>query len=143
MSNRLKHIIFFFGVLFSFFSCNDEFDEWGYVNMYIDPESTEYFDLNTGRRGWVYLHGGNRGILVVRNAGYENTTDAFFAFERSCVAKGCKGTVEMDESNVLIVCPDCKSTFLTYEGLPVSGKAKRALYAYRTFYDGIYLYIKN
>ena len=31
MSNRLKHIIFFFGVLFSFFSCNDEFDEWGYV----------------------------------------------------------------------------------------------------------------
>lgn len=111
--------------------------------MYIDPESTEYFDLNTGRRGWVYLHGGNRGILVVRNAGYENTTDAFFAFERSCVAKGCKGIVEMDESNVLIVCPDCKSTFLTYEGLPVSGKAKRALYAYRTFYDGIYLYIKN
>ena len=60
MSNRLKHIIFFFGVIFSFFSCNDEFDEWGYVNMYIDPESTEYFDLNTGRRGWVYLHGGKQ-----------------------------------------------------------------------------------
>lgn len=143
MKTKLLHIVLLICTVFACLSCKDDFDEWGYVNMYIDPESTEYFDLNTGRRGWVYLYGGNRGILVVRNSGYENSTSAFSAYERSCVAKGCKGTVEMDESNILIVCPECHSTFMTYQGLPVSGKAKRALFEYPSYYDGVYLYIRN
>ncbi|MBR1769923.1 MAG: hypothetical protein IJ748_05625 [Bacteroidales bacterium] len=143
MRLKLQYIVLFFLSSLSFYSCNDDFDEWGYVNMYIDPESTEYFDLNQGRRGWIYLHGGNRGILVVRNSGYLSPSEAFFAFERSCVAEKCKGTVEMEENNVLISCPECNSTFMAYEGLPVSGKAKRALFSYFAYYDGVYLYIRN
>lgn len=123
-------------------SCADDFDEWGYVNFYIEPDTTEYYNLNLGNRGWEYFEGGNRGIIIVRNSYYD-----FKAYERSCVLKGCKGRLEMDTveyANVVIVCPECKSKFLAVDGSPLDGsKATRMLYSYTTYYDGAYLYVKN
>ncbi|MBQ7984299.1 MAG: hypothetical protein IJ250_01525 [Bacteroidales bacterium] len=127
-------------MLLGFTGCNDDFDEWGYVNFYIEPDSTEYYNLNISNRKWEYMHGGNRGIIIVRNSYYE-----FMAYERSCVLKNCKGVLEADTTNnVLIFCPQCQSQWLAVDGSPLDGsKAKRMLYAYCTYYDGWKLYVNN
>lgn len=121
-------------------SCQDDFDEWGYVNFYIEPDTTEYFNLNDGSRGWEYMEGGNRGVIVVRNSHNE-----FMAYERSCVLNDCKGRLEVDKAtNVLIFCPVCNSQWLSVDGSPLQGsKATRMLYAYCTYYDGWRLYVRN
>ncbi|MBR1627377.1 MAG: hypothetical protein IJ681_09570 [Bacteroidales bacterium] len=146
----------FIGLLFclTVVSCQDDFDEWGYVNFYIEPDTTEYQNLNDGTRQWEYFEGGNRGVIIVRNSHYE-----FMAYERSCVVKGCKGRLEMDKNtNVIIYCPDCKSQWISVDGSPLvssgsktnhtrlqtkANKAVRMLYAYCAYYDGWRLYVRN
>jgi nitrite reductase/ring-hydroxylating ferredoxin subunit len=130
----------FFLIISLFYSCDNGFNEWGYVNFYIDPESTEYYNLNYGNRGWEYFEGGNRGVVIFR----KNYSE-FVAFERSCTAKDCNGRLYVDSSsNVLLVCPECGSKFIYYDGSPLSGsKAKRSLYQYCTYFDNQYLYVNN
>ena len=65
-----------------FFSCRKK-NEYPlipnvYVNLYIDINSALYNDLNSVG-GYIYLTGGNKGILV-----YRNSIDEFKAFERTC-----------------------------------------------------------
>jgi nitrite reductase/ring-hydroxylating ferredoxin subunit len=131
-------IIFFF--CFVVAGCNNDFTDYGYVNFYIEPDSTEYYNLNLGTRQWEYFEGGYRGIIIVRNS-YEE----FKVYERSCTAKDCHGRLEVNENNnVIIFCPNCNSQFLCYDGSPLSGsKAKRFLYAYCSFFDGTYLWVNN
>lgn len=134
-------IIFLFSLIFSlFFSCNSDFNEWGYVNFYVNPESTEYYNLNYGSRQWEYFEGGSQGVVVFR----KNYSE-FIAFERTCTAKDCGGRLSVDTSNnVLLYCPKCGSKFIYYDGSPVSGsKANRTLYQYCTFFDNQYLYVNN
>lgn len=123
-------------------SCDDSFDEWGYVNFYIDPNSTEYYNLNIGNKGWEYFYGGNRGVIIFRLSYYE-----FMAFERSCVVKDCKGTVEVDTTtNLTMFCPKCGAQYLCVDGSPIAiegNRAKRALFSYCNHYDGIALYVYN
>ncbi|MDR1848401.1 MAG: hypothetical protein LBR17_09860 [Bacteroidales bacterium] len=130
-------------LLFSVFvmvSCNDDFTDYGYVNFYIEPDSTTYYNLNLGSRGWEYFEGGYRGVVVFRNSWSD-----FMAYERSCTAEDCHGKLEVDTTNnVIIKCPKCNSQFLGYDGSPLAGsKAGRFLFAYCTFFDGERLWVSS
>ena len=124
-------------VAVAFSSCSDEYPDYAYVNFYIDPESSEYYNLNYGHRGWEYFEGGARGVVVFRKS-----WDEFIAFERTCVAKNCHGRLQVDETNnVLLYCPKCGSQYIYYDGSPLEGSAaKRLLY---TYFDGLYLWVNN
>ena len=127
-------------VAVAFSSCSDEYPDYAYVNFYIDPESSEYYNLNYGHRGWEYFEGGARGVVVFRKS-----WDEFIAFERTCVAKNCQGRLQVDEiNNVLLYCPKCGSQYIYYDGSPLEGSAaKRLLYTYCTYFDGLYLWVNN
>lgn len=127
-------------VAVAFSSCSDEYPDYAYVNFYIDPESSEYYNLNYGHRGWEYFEGGARGVVVFRKS-----WDEFIAFERTCVAKHCHGRLQVDETNnVLLYCPKCGSQYIYYDGSPLEGSAaKRLLYTYCTYFDGLYLWVNN
>ena len=127
-------------VAVAFSSCSDEYPDYAYVNFYIDPESSEYYNLNYGHRGWEYFEGGARGVVVFRKR-----RDEFIAFERTCVAKNCHGRLQVDETNnVLLYCPKCGSQYIYYDGSPLEGSAaKRLLYTYCTYFDGLYLWVNN
>jgi nitrite reductase/ring-hydroxylating ferredoxin subunit len=127
-------------LIFAFVGCSDDFTDYGYVNFYVEPDSTLEFNLNLGARGWEYFEGGYRGVVVFRNSAEE-----FRAYERSCTLEGCHGRLKVDETtNVIVHCPNCSSDFLSYDGSPLSGsKAKRMLYGYCTFYDGERLWVNN
>ena len=132
--------ILFTFIAISFVSCKEEPFDYGYVNFSVDPESTEYFNLNSGSRGWEYFEGGMRGVVVFRlNYG------EYVCYERTCTAKNCHERLEVDEiTNVLLVCPNCHSSFIFYDGSPTSGsQAKRNLYSYCTYFDGIDLLVYN
>ena len=132
--------ILFSFLIIPFVSCKEDAYDYGYVNFYIDPESTEYYNLNYGNRGWEYFEGGMRGVVVFRI-----NWSQFICFERTCTAEGCHGQLEVDStSNALLVCPKCGSKFIYIDGSPTTGsKAKRSLYSYCNYYDGNYLWIYN
>ncbi|MBP1631042.1 MAG: hypothetical protein H6Q15_1935 [Bacteroidetes bacterium] len=121
-------------------SCIEETYDYGYVNFYIDPESTEYFNLNYGNRGWEYFEGGMRGVVVFRVNWSE-----FVCYERSCPKSNCGGKLVVDETNnMLLHCPKCNSSFIYVDGSPTSGSSsKRSLYSYCTTFDGNYLWVYN
>ena len=127
-------------VAVAFSSCSDEYPDYAYVNFYIDPESSEYYNLNYGHRGWEYFEGGARGGVGFRKSWYE-----FIAFERTCVSQNCHGRNQVDETNnVLLYCPKCGSQYIYYDGSPLEGSAaKRLLYTYCTYFDGLYLWVNN
>lgn len=127
-------------IAISFVGCKEEPYDYGYVNFYIDPESTEYFNLNTGNRGWEYFEGGMRGVVVFRVLYGE-----YVCYERSCSNTDCHGRLEVDTTtNMLINCPKCHSNFIYTDGSPTSGsEAKRSLYSYCTHFDGLYLWVYN
>ena len=58
--------ILFTFIAISFVSCKEEPFDYGYVNFSVNPESTEYINLNSGGRGWEYFEGGMRGVVVFR-----------------------------------------------------------------------------
>jgi nitrite reductase/ring-hydroxylating ferredoxin subunit len=138
MKRRL--IILFSILIISFTACKDDSFDYGYVNFYINPESTEYFNLNYGNRGWEYFEGGMRGVVVFRiNYG------EFVCYERSCTAKDCHGRLDVDEvSNSLLICQKCNSSFLFIDGSPTNNsQAKRSLYSYCCYFDGTNLWVNN
>jgi hypothetical protein len=135
-----KHILLFFSIVLLFLSCKEDTYNYGYVNFSIDPESTQYYNLNYGNRGWEYFQGGYNGVVIFR-VNYNE----FVCFERSCTAKGCNGRLNVDSTNnVILVCDECGSKYIYVDGSPVSGsRSNRSLYNYCTYYDGINLYVYN
>jgi len=110
-----------------------------YVNFFIDPNSTEYLDLNAPG-GWVYVTGGYRGILI-----YRLTITEFLAFERTCPydPEIPEARIEVEESEVTCACPVCGSKYILLDGSPFEGPSTYLLKQYRTNYDGSLLYITN
>lgn len=135
-----KIIIFLSLLLLIFVGCNEDTYDYGYVNFNIDPESTEYFNLNSGNRGWEYFEGGMRGVVIFRKNYGE-----YICFERSCTAKDCHGRLEVDESNnSIIYCPKCNSQYIYVDGSPIEGSSSnRLLYQYCTYYDYVNLWVYN
>ena len=119
----------------------DKSDEipYAYVNFYINPNSTQYSELNN-IGGFVYVTGGVRGIIL-----YRRNIDEFVALERNCPYQPLNScaTVEVDNSYIVAVDSCCGSQFLLMDGSLVSGPATTQLKLYRTSYDGNTLHVFN
>lgn len=109
------------------------------VDFTIYPNSVQYADL-THYGGHVYLTGGVCGIVVYR----VNETD-FVAYDRACPYDWQDNAtrLEVDESGLLLVHPDCGSTFNILDGSVIRGPAVYPLKRYRCYYDGFALRIYN
>ena len=128
--------------------CEKEDDPLPYavVNITIEPNSTQYINLNTsGGHEYLTANYPSRGIVVYRI----NLTD-FVAFERTCphdpdaccTTEGCSRIVV--ESDGIILSDDCcGSTYLILDGSNVAGPSVKPLKQYRTSFDGRYLHIYN
>jgi Rieske Fe-S protein len=91
--------------------------------------------------GWVYVNGGNRGILVYR----KSLTD-FAAFDRTCTYNPANANevVKVDPSNnVIAVDANCGSKFVMTDGSVSQGPATLPLKYYNTTFDGQVLHIFN
>ena len=105
----------------------------------IDPNSPMYAGINNCD-GYVYLVGGNQGIVVVRTSWSE-----FAAYERTCPYDTARLEINPEYGNIVVECPKCHSRFNTYaDGCPLDGSQTSCyLYEYGTNYDGSLLYISN
>ncbi|MBE9492038.1 MAG: hypothetical protein IMY70_04075 [Bacteroidetes bacterium] len=123
---------------------DDENISQAYVNITIDPNSTEYQNLNVVG-GWLYLIANppSRGIIV-----YRLYQDEFKAYDRKppylpdecCNSYGCTRLI-VDLPFVMDTCT--VSTFQIIDGSPVDGPANVQLIQYKATYDGQLLYITN
>jgi len=109
------------------------------VYFVIDPNSTEYLELNTVN-GWVNVTGGYRGITIFRKSLTE-----FMAYERACPYdwEQTDARIEVESSGITAICPHCKSKFILLDGTPYSGLSPYPLKQYQTIYDGSLLTISN
>jgi nitrite reductase/ring-hydroxylating ferredoxin subunit len=109
------------------------------VSFVIDPNSTEYLELNH-ISGWIYLTGGYSGILVYRSG----MTD-FMAFERACPYdfQDNNARIDMEVSGITCMCPVCKSKYIITDGTPFEGPSHYPLKQYQNTFDGSLLYIYN
>jgi nitrite reductase/ring-hydroxylating ferredoxin subunit len=109
------------------------------VSFAINPNSTEYYRLNTVN-GWEMLTGGYKGILVFRVS-----PDEFTAFERACPYdwQNSNARIVVDTSGITAYCPSCKSEFILLDGTPFKGPSHFSLKRYNATYDGSILYIYN
>ncbi|HEX7411951.1 MAG TPA: hypothetical protein VF298_07415 [Bacteroidales bacterium] len=107
-----------------------------YVNIQLYPNSIDFIPTS----GWVYVTGGNRGIIV-----YRMTENEFFAYDRTCPydPENLAARVRIDPSGVIVVDTVCGSKYILTTGYPISGPSKSPLLQYRTSYDGEVLYISN
>ncbi len=150
MRRSFKHILSFAAVLLMLLvtpGCDkDDHDEipFAYVNFFIYPNSTLYWELNS-MGGWIYLTAEkpSRGVLV-----YRNTPDEFVAFERTCPYDPFEpdARIAVEPSGITVACPSCNSKYIILDGTPFEGPAKdksRRLKQYRTIYNGNTLQITN
>ncbi|WP_439881103.1 hypothetical protein ACSX1A_18415 [Pontibacter sp. MBLB2868] len=135
--------LWLFLVLFSIVSsCKDTYNGPAIpdvpVSEQINVSSLQYPQLRQDG-GYVYLNGGYKGILVVRqNAGL------YTAFERACPydpTAACS-QVKVDQSNLFVVDECCGSQF-DFQGNVMAGPAVYGLKQYKTSLNGSLLYIYN
>jgi nitrite reductase/ring-hydroxylating ferredoxin subunit len=110
-----------------------------YVSFSLNPNSTEYINLNMVN-GWETVTGGYQGILLFRIS-----VNEFAAFERACpydpLAPGAQ--IRVEDSGITCYCPVCKSRYIMTDGTPFEGPSHFPLKQYQTFYDGFLLYVNN
>ena len=109
------------------------------VNILIDPNSTQYLELNAPG-GYLYLTGGVRGIIV-----YRLSQNEFMAYERDCPyqpSNSC-ALVEVEASGLTLIDSCCGSKFIITDGSVIKGPANRSLKYYNNTYDGNMLHIYN
>jgi len=141
-------IVLFLGALFMLWSCNkNNPDEIPYVNVntVVDLSVPSSFDLQVPG-GWIYIAGGNKGIIV-----FHNFDGNFLAIERTCPYKpfdACN-IITVDSSNIFFRCgqydtngwqPCCNSKF-TVDGFVSNGPATRPLRLYNVVRNGNRVYI--
>ncbi len=109
-----------------------------YVDIYIDVTSTQYSGLSSVG-GWVYLTGGEQGIIV-----YRKSIDEFSALDRSCSLQSdsCERVI-VESSGITAIDSICKSKFLLTDGSPFQGPATVSLKQYNTSFNGTTLHIFN
>ena len=109
------------------------------VTFSIDPNSTEYLELNAVG-GWVTVTGGYRGIII-----YRKSFSEFMAFERACPYdwEQTNARVEVETSGLTALCPGCNSKYILLDGTPFEGPTPYPLKQYQTQYDGNLLYVFN
>jgi Rieske Fe-S protein len=108
------------------------------IRMYSSDPS--FINLNSPG-GWVYISGGNRGIVV-----YRRSLSDFAAYDRTCTYNPSDQNelVKVDVSNnVILSDAHCGSKFLITDGSVNQGPATLPLKSYTTSYDGNMLHIYN
>ncbi len=113
-----------------------------YVNITINPNSTEYQELNTVG-GWTYIDVAkpSLGIIV-----YRVTQNDFMAYDRlppyepdQCCNGNVCTTLNVDMPFVVDTCTN--STYQIIDGSPFDGPSDTPLIRYTTYYDGLTLQI--
>jgi nitrite reductase/ring-hydroxylating ferredoxin subunit len=109
------------------------------VNFVVNPNSTEYLELNAVN-GWVTVTGGYRGIIIFRKS-----LNEFAAFERACPYdwQQSDARIEVESSGITAICPHCSSKFILLDGSPFNGPSPYPLKPYLASYDGTLLFISN
>lgn len=109
------------------------------VDIYIYTSEPTFVNLNAVG-GWVYVTGGNRGILV-----YRKTSTDFMAYDRNCTFQSSNAcaTINVDASNIIAVDTCCHSQFSMYDGSVLQAPASLPLKSYHTTFDGSVLHIYN
>jgi hypothetical protein len=144
---KLLGVVFLFGILNSFSSCNKNRVENPIPDVPFDITLNLnlplYADLLHPMGGIVYVdNAGSKGIAVLRIG-----QDTFAVFDRHCpynVTEGCR--VSEDPDNIAGLKDDdcCSSLFnMINNGLPESGPATTGLKAYRYNFTGNSLRIYN
>ncbi|MCK9616949.1 MAG: hypothetical protein M0R21_03850 [Lentimicrobiaceae bacterium] len=138
----LYRILFLLVMFLPVAGCDDDYSDvpYAYIDIYINPNSTEYNELNTVN-GWVYLKGTSpsRGIIVCRIS-----QDEFMAYERTCPYDADKDNAIVEvESPLVAVDSLCGSRYILTDGSRFDGPAKLPLKQYRTNYNGAILHIYN
>ncbi|HRY31536.1 MAG TPA: hypothetical protein P5531_01055 [Bacteroidales bacterium] len=114
---------------------------YAYVNIFIDPNSTLYQNLNViGGYEYLYVDPPSRGIIV-----YRISESEFVAFERTCPydpAAAC-ARVQVESSGITAIDSCCMSRYILLDGSPFSGPATLSLKQYQTYYNGNLLHIFN
>lgn len=116
------------------------------VNIRIEPNSTQYINLNTvGGHEYLTANFPSRGVLV-----YRIGVSEFVAFERTCPhdpdaccdETGCS-RLTVEDDGIIIKDACCESTYLILDGSNVAGPSVKPLKQYFTSYDGKTLHIYN
>ena len=129
--------------LFLFSSCDENKNPIPtvYVDIYIDLNDTQYYDLQSVG-GYVYITGGVNGILI-----YRSSADEFRAYDRTCPYDPDIGRVIVNDARLNAVdSVGCKSEFsLLLDGAVSQGPSQFPLKAYTCIYDinAQILHIKN
>jgi nitrite reductase/ring-hydroxylating ferredoxin subunit len=112
---------------------------YAYVNFQIDPNGTQYINLNVVN-GWETVTGGYKGILIFRKS-----VNEFAAFERACPYDPGKdgALVIVEESGITCKCAICGSKYIMTDGTPFEGPSRYTLKQYNAFYDGVMLHVTN
>ena len=123
-------------------SCKKEDDTIPYVavNIYVDTGSPSFVNL-TVVGGWVYITGGNRGIVL-----YRKSPSEFMAYERTCSYKPSDANAKVDvdlSTNLFLQDASCGSKFLITDGSVQSAPAAYPLKHYNTSFDGQIVNIYN
>ncbi len=109
------------------------------VDINININNPSYIDLAVPG-GWVYLSGGNQGIIV-----YRKTVDEFVAMDRLCMyqpSQLCR--VHVDDTDLIArdtTC--CASAFLLIDGSVTQGPSSLGLVRYNTTFNGTTVRIFN
>jgi nitrite reductase/ring-hydroxylating ferredoxin subunit len=143
MITRLNILFAAFTLAFCGACSKDKLREDTIPNIYVSEQlNLTNFENRALRqdRGYVYIPGGVRGIVVFR----ESAT-RYLAFERNCPYKPFDtcATVEVDASNLFFIDPCCNSKF-DFTGAVIAGPAVYPLKQYATnLTSGNILYISN
>jgi nitrite reductase/ring-hydroxylating ferredoxin subunit len=107
------------------------------ITLYInDPQNVSLTSIG----GWLYVNGGNRGVVVHRIS-----QNQFVAFDRTCPYRPDEtaSQVSVDSSNVILEDRSCGSKFLLSDGSAIQTPALVPLKAYTTAFDGNAIRIVN
>lgn len=131
-----------------FSQCKKEDDPLPFtvVNISIDPNSTQFQNLNTvGGHEYLTANSPSRGVIV-----YRISVNDFVAFERTCPhdPDACCDEIScarliVEDDGIIIKDDCCGSTYLILDGSNVSGPSVKPLKYYNTSYDGKTLHIYN
>lgn len=111
-----------------------------FVDLEVDLSLPDFIPLKS-IGGWVYISGGQRGIIL-----YRASLTEYNAYERLCTydpTESCS-TVDVGAANIKILDNDCcGSEFSLINGAAIQGPAVLELTRYSTDLDGNILYITN
>lgn len=124
-----------------FFSCrksNNGFVPYVYVDILINVNNPQFFDIGTVG-GWMYYDGGSKGLIIhrVQNMG-------FMVYDRHATFRSndeCQVVVLPD--NLTIEDPCSGSQYYINDGNIMQGPASLPLKTYNTTFDGTTLRIFN